>query len=68
MLIMSKAEVKASQEGASHVVEVAEVETEDGFENQNPATRSLVSKVKEEFDAMASGIADDVAELLKELK
>ena len=60
--------VMSKEEGVSRVAKVAQVETQDGFEDQNPATRSLVSTVKEEFDAMSSNIARDVAKLLKELK
>lgn len=41
----------------------AKVETEDGFVDQNPATRYLADVASKEYDAMVHNIARDVQEL-----
>jgi hypothetical protein len=52
--------VEASQVEAARS---AKVETEDGFTEQNPATRYLTGVVSKEYDAMIGNIARDVQEL-----
>lgn len=52
----------------TEVARVTKVETQDGFSDQNPATRHLASAVSDEYDAMVNNISREIQELFSAQK